>query len=132
VSPLVDLLERDWTAQVVGTAAKPGLASPLGWHVYHTLRSKGSQPGFPDWVLARERILFLDLKRETGRMSQAQVAWGHALLAAGAEYYLVRPRHLDAVGPVLGRRGRPAAGDRGDVDQLVAYTLAELRREAAG
>lgn len=128
---LVDLLERDWQTQVIGTAAKPGLARQLGWRVYHTLRSTGSQAGYPDWTLVRERVVFLELKREKGRATEAQRDWLRALTDAGAEVYLARPRHLAAIGAVLGRRGRLAPGERADVDQLVADTLAEFQREAA-
>ena len=45
------------------------LARTLGWRVYHTYDSRRSQPGFPDLVLVRERILFLELKSETGKLS---------------------------------------------------------------
>jgi hypothetical protein len=108
------------------------LATTCGWkRAYHTFDSRRSASGFPDLVLVRDRVVFLELKREAGKVSPAQRDWGHALLTAGAEFYLARPRHLDAIGAVLGRRGRPEPGDREDVDQLVADTLAELRREAA-
>jgi hypothetical protein len=107
--PLADVLEKEFELQVIGTAAKPGLARMLGWRVYHTLRSKGSQAGYPDWTLVRERVVFLELKREQGVVSPAQRDWLRALLDAGAEVYVVRPRHLDAIAKVLAARPRDAA-----------------------
>jgi hypothetical protein len=106
------------------------LATTCGWKAYHTFDSRRSASSFPDLVLVRDRVVFLDLKQEQGTVSDAQREWGHALLAGGAEFF-VRPRHLDTIGAVLAHRGRPATGDRGDVDQLVTDTLAELRRKAA-
>ena len=64
------------------------LARACGWLVYHTLISRGSEPGFPDLVLVRGEILiFAELKTEKGRISTAQCDWIEALsrsaLAAG-------------------------------------------------
>ena len=100
--PLADLTEKEWSQQLVGTPAKPGLARTLGWTTaYHTLRSKGSATGFPDWVLVRERVIFLELKTEKGHVSDAQAHWIKALVKAGAEVYVVRPRHLEEIARVL-------------------------------
>jgi len=99
--------EKEWSDQLVGTAGKPGLARQLGWHTaYHTLRSKGSASGFPDWVLVRERVVFLELKTETGKVSEAQAEWIAKLFLAGAEVYVVRPRHLEEIATVLQFRGQ--------------------------
>jgi len=105
-TPLADLTEKEWSDQLVGTAGKPGLARTLGWTTcYHTLRSKGSASGFPDWVLVRERVIYLELKTETGKVSEAQARWIKALHAAGNEVWIVRPRHLEEIAYVLTRRG---------------------------
>lgn len=98
---LADLSEKDWEAQLIGSANRPGLARQLGWRVYHTLRSKGSQPGYPDWTLVRERVLWIECKTETGRVSDAQKQWIRDLLTAGAEAYVLRPRHLDQAAIIL-------------------------------
>jgi hypothetical protein len=74
--------------------------------------------GFPDVVLVRERVLFIELKAERGRPSPQQVEWLRALLGAGAEVYVVRPRNLYVVAAVLSGRGPSAAS-------------AELRTELA-
>lgn len=112
-----DLDEKEWTALAVGTKANPGLARQLAFEVYHTLRSKGSQPGYPDWTLARERLIFLELKTEKGKVSDAQAHWIRALTTAGVEVYVARPRHLDALAWVLSRRycPRPGENPHGDV-----------------
>jgi hypothetical protein len=104
--------EKEWEAQLIGTEGKPGLARQLGWHYcYHTLRSKGSASGFPDWVLSRERVIYLELKREEGKVTSAQADWIRALHKAGAEVYVVRPRHLEEIAKVLQRVHRPWQSD---------------------
>lgn len=102
--PLADMLEKQLEQQVVGKKTNPGLARMLGWRCYHTLRSQGSEPGYPDWTLIRERVVWLELKTEKGVVSDAQVAWLTALRNAGAEAYIVRPRHLEAIAAVLQTR----------------------------
>jgi len=84
-----------------------GLAPMLGWRpdlTYHTLRSKGSQSGFPDRVLVRDRIIFAELKREQGTPTETQREWLNALASAGAEVYLWRPSDLDEIATILGKR----------------------------
>ena len=97
-TPLADLTEKEWSAQVYE------LARTLGWTRYHTYRSERSQPGFPDEVLVRDRVIFAELKRETGRLSPAQEDWIGKLKRAGAEVYVWRPSDLEEVGATLMRR----------------------------
>ncbi len=53
------LSERDSLQQV------KDLARLCGWRVYHTLNSRGSDPGFPDLVLPRgSSLVFAELKAE--------------------------------------------------------------------
>ena len=112
-TPLTDILERDWDRQLFATGRKPGLATQLGWHSHWTFNSRGSAHGFPDRTLARERIIFAELKRElTGRKSEdanrqpspAQIEWLDQLAAAGAEVYLWRPSDLEEAARVLSGR----------------------------
>jgi hypothetical protein len=100
--PLDDILEKEWDATLFNS--QRGLAPMLGWRLcYHTLRSKGSQSGFPDRVLVRERVIFVELKREKGKPTDSQIEWLDALAAAGAEVYLWRPSDLDEIGLILRR-----------------------------
>lgn len=99
--PLDEILEKDWQRQV------RQLAKTLGYHVqYHTFDSRRSDTGFPDLVLAKKgRLVFLELKREKGRVTEAQAAWIRALKDANAEVYVCRPRHLQQLAAVLGSTG---------------------------
>jgi hypothetical protein len=104
VHPLFDdLLEREWDAMLFGR--DKGLAPLFGWRLcYHTLRSKGSQSGFPDRVLVRDRIIFAELKRQQGKPTETQREWLDGLAGAGAEVYLWRPSDLDEIATILGKR----------------------------
>ncbi len=67
------------------------LAETLGWLVYHTYDSRRSQPGFPDLCLVRDRIVFVEVKREHGRLTDDQARWWLALERASAEAHVWRP-----------------------------------------
>jgi hypothetical protein len=74
-----DLLSEAQFSGLVVEVAKLG-----HWPLrYHTLRSKGSKSGFPDWVFARvsplPRIVFAELKSESGQVRPAQAEWLHGL-----------------------------------------------------
>ena len=129
-SPLTDLTEQKWSGQLIGTKGYPGIARQLQWRVYHTLRSKGSQPGFPDWVLVRERVVYLELKTEArdSRLTDAQREWVLALLNAGQEIYVARPRHLPELAKILSCRGDPFL--RRDVAEVAARLREQTRKEA--
>lgn len=52
------------------------LARLLGWKTYHTLRSKGSDPGFPDLIMLRKgRMIVAELKKEGERPTDTQGRW---------------------------------------------------------
>ena len=100
MNDLRDILEKDWQTEV------RKLSQFLGWkHAYHTHDSRRSDTGFPDLVLVRDRVVFLELKREQGRVTDTQREWLAALTAAGAEVYVARPRHLEPLAAVLGPKG---------------------------
>jgi hypothetical protein len=68
------------------------LAGYLGWRTYHTHDSRRSNPGFPDLVLVRDRLIFAELKSAKGRLSPAQQFWLADLEHdAGQEVYVWRP-----------------------------------------
>lgn len=122
--PLEEMTEKDWQKQVVE------LAQTLGWRkAYHTYDSRRSHSGFPDLVLVRERVVFAELKREKTKLSPSQCGWMRALLDAGAEAYVLRPRHLDQLARVLAHRGDPFQA-RGDLPDIAARLRQELREEA--
>ena len=90
-------------------------AQLCGWRVAHfrpAMDSKGrwktavagDGAGFPDLVLVRERVLFVELKTDTGRLTPDQEAWRQAAQAAGATHHVWRPRDWPAIERTLQRR----------------------------
>lgn len=78
------------------------IARTLRYRFYHTHDSRRSPAGFPDLVMVRpRRLVFAELKRERGRVSQEQTQWIFELQGAGAEVYLWRPSDLLS-GKILG------------------------------
>lgn len=89
------ITERDWQRTVVE------YAHLRRWRTYHTHDSRRSDPGFPDLVLVRDRIVLAELKSERGRMTKDQWAWHDQLLTAGVEVHLWRPSDWEQVREVL-------------------------------
>src|SRR5690606_2687191 len=61
---------------------RPGLNKRGEWQT----AVAGDGKGFPDLVLIRERVLFVELKTDAGALSPEQRAWRDALLDAGADW----------------------------------------------
>ena len=94
-------VERDFYPTI--TAA----AEALGWLVYHTHDSRRSQKGFPDFVLARERVVYAEIKGAKTPVTGEQQEWIDRLTAAGAEAYVWRmPADMDVLLETL-RARRP-------------------------
>lgn len=85
------------------------LARTWGWEYFHAPDNRpggrtgqpqrGIVSGFPDLVLVHaraRRILYRELKTETGRVADAQRNWHEILEAAGADVAVWRPRDLHA------------------------------------
>lgn len=73
-----------------------------GWLTYHTHDSRRSNPGFPDLVGVKDsRIVFIEFKREKGKVSDEQHDWLTRLVEASEDVYLVRPSSLDAFLEIL-------------------------------
>lgn len=89
------MTESQFQAKVIG------IAKQLGWQYYHTHDSRGSEKGFPDLVLIRDRVIFAELKTKTGRLTEQQIKWGQALFIADAEYYLWRPDDMPHIVKIL-------------------------------
>lgn len=93
------------------------LAHTLGWDHNHTRRARGrggrgagwvtptSKRGWPDLVLwhpRQQRVLFVELKADDGKVTPEQAEVLAGLWAAGAEVGVWRPAMLDSqVLPVL-------------------------------
>lgn len=101
--------EDQWEATVVDAAVA------LGWKVagfrsaqladghYETpVRHDGK--GWPDLLLARDRLIVVELKTERGQLRPDQREWLHRLEVAGVEAYCWRPRDWDEALEVLRRR----------------------------
>jgi hypothetical protein len=98
------LSERDWQQRVVD------FAHWHRWLSYHTFDSRRSDSGFPDLVLIRAgRVVFAELKAESGRVTAAQRRWLLTLASSpGVEVYLWRPSDWPNVQQVLGVSARVA------------------------
>ena len=63
------------------------MARKAGWGAYHVRNSRAGviqgDVGFPDLVLVRRRLLFAELKTETGAISEDQMMWSEWLKAVG-------------------------------------------------
>ena len=93
----VRISEKEFQAQVVE------LAETFGWLVYHTYDSRRSQRGFPDLTMVRrDRVVFAELKSDTGQPTIEQRLWMGALSETGrVECYCWRPGDWDAVEATL-------------------------------
>lgn len=68
------------------------LAQYLGWWPFHMYHAARSPAGWPDLVLFRERIVFVELKARDakgrmGTLKPVQTDMAHRCFKAGAEYY---------------------------------------------
>ena len=99
------------------------LARMLGWKTYHTLRSEGSDPDFPDLVMARRRkfwvngrpaktreyqelnpiprLIVAELKREGKNATPGQQEWLDFFKEIGAETYVWCPSDWETIQKVL-------------------------------
>lgn len=104
--------ERDFQRQVID------LAHILGYTVAHFRPAQTKHgwrtpvaadgAGFPDLVIVGHgRVLFRELKTETGSVSDDQMAWGELLHKNGADWNIWRPSDWDRIITELG--GRVAA-----------------------
>lgn len=91
------MTEAEWQNWIVN------LAKWLGWRVYHPKPAQlngrwathaQGDPGWPDLVLCHPKrgFVLVEVKTDTGRISQSQRAWLDDLEAAGVECYVWRPR----------------------------------------
>jgi hypothetical protein len=106
--PMGDASEKLFQQQVVD------MARMQQWLVFHPNKSspragvwKTDGNGFPDLVLTSTAtpsrgIIFVELKTNTGRLSEHQILYGRSLINAGAEYHVWRPKDLQQIAKRLG------------------------------
>ena len=106
------------------------IAKTTGWLYYHTYRSKRSPAGFPDVVLVRPpRVIFAELKSDTGKLTKEQRTWIEALLFCG-EAYVWRPKDLELISAVLSTRyARDLSRYRDERPALMLPYLSDLYAE---
>lgn len=92
---LPPLSEAHFQARVVA------YAKLLGLLVFHDYDSRRSAAGFPDLVIVGNRVIFVELKTETGRIRPEQQTWLNRLRDAGATAAVWRPSDWDAAVAVL-------------------------------
>ena len=91
------------------------LAALLGWHAVHFRPAKTAHgwrtpvqgslgAGWPDLTLVRakdQRLLFVELKSDAGKLSPRQIEVHAVLAAAGHPVNVWRPRDFEAIAAVL-------------------------------
>lgn len=91
--------EKQFQAQIVE------LARWNNFVVYHTFDSRRSEAGFPDLILIRPpRLIVVEVKSQTGRVTPAQEAWLQRFQECGIETHVWRPDHWAVVTAALSRR----------------------------
>mgnify|MGYP001585300537 FL=1 len=91
---------KAWQRTVLATARQ------FGWKPYWTWYSVHSPAGFPDLVLVRlDRLVFAELKTETGKITPAQQEWLDILEPLAQEgrieVYVWRPSQFEEVATIL-------------------------------
>ena len=89
------ITEKEFQDQIIE------LARYTGYLVYHDQDSRRSEPGFPDLCLVGDRCIFLEVKRQNGVVSRAQVDWITRLVKAGIIARVVRPSDWDWIQQAL-------------------------------
>ena len=104
------ITEKEFLATVVE------FAQAKGWQVHHVLEArhyaKRIGPGYPDLTMVRgDRLLFVELKSEKGKLSAPQRQWLYALSGVGktldnadhgpVETYVFRPHDWPEIEKVL-------------------------------
>lgn len=87
------LTERDFQRAYVRAAASVGFRIA---HHYDSRFSDDGTRGFPDLtVVGHGSLYFIELKRELGKVSDAQLFWRLEIEAADGEWILYRPSDWD-------------------------------------
>lgn len=89
------------------------ILTEYGWRWFHAPANiprngwiQNVRAGFPDICAVRgTRLVFIELKTETGKTSEEQDRWLAAVAEAGAEAYVFRPSDLGRIHQIMGRPG---------------------------
>jgi len=105
LAPKSRVLEKDFQKAVTDAL------NALGWRWHHSRPARTSKgwrtalsgdAGYPDiTAVRRDRILFIELNAEKGRLSEEQGVWLADLGAAGAETHCWRPSDWPAIKEAL-------------------------------
>ena len=87
-------------------AAVLDLAKRHGWLCFHAFDSRRSQAGFPDLLLLKRRLIVVELKAETGRITRSQEEWLEAFRMCGIEAMIWRPADWPTIRALLGGHER--------------------------
>lgn len=111
----IPISERDFQKQVIL------LAQTLGYKVAHfrpgmnrrgqwQTAVAGDGAGFPDLtIVGRDQVLFVELKRVKGKLSDAQHDWLRAINTAGGDARVWTPDDWPEIEKTLNRRAERAA-----------------------
>jgi hypothetical protein len=86
-------------------------ARDYGWNFYHTLRSDGSEKGWPDCAIAKPGypLYLAELKTAKGKLTMEQQHWQRVLThCTGVQAEVWRPADLPRVLALLARRPHDA------------------------
>ncbi|MBA7569206.1 VRR-NUC domain-containing protein [Candidatus Atribacteria bacterium 1244-E10-H5-B2] len=62
-----------------------------GWFNFHILQGLGAFRGIPDMIAVKAgRVIFLEIKKPGGKLSEHQQRFKETMGGAGGEYYVVR------------------------------------------
>jgi hypothetical protein len=100
--PHLDLYPKITERQFMGKVEQ--LAEYCGWWVWHDNDSRRNRAGWPDLVLLRPgRLIFAELKTDTGKLSAEQRRILSMLKMAGQEVYIWRPTDFETIRGILKR-----------------------------
>ena len=93
------------------------MCAELGLYHYHPLTSKGSASGWPDSVIIGKRVIFRELKRQSGTLTSEQAEVGRRLRAAGQSWKVWRP--VDLIDGTIGQELAVLAAIQGELWEAV-------------
>lgn len=96
--PLKTINEKEFREQIRDLCKLFGIKFHFTWLAIH------SPKGFPDLVLRnleQKRIIFAELKTESGKVTPSQQEWHDDLIECGQEAYIWRPSDMEKIVEIL-------------------------------